>query len=247
MRKIYFLIPTYNEGDVSQLVLELKLALTSYSEWQINVLFVDDGSSVPTFCTIQDSPNFQIKISKLPQNLGPGGAFAHAFSTLPSGMSDSDIVILLEGDGTSNPNLISKMIHRLYEIPDGFDLVLASPYAFGGSLKSLSLFRRILSSIANESSRLILDLRGLWTLSSFFRVFRGSSVNKLQDKFGAGILLSAGFESMLELLVKCRSLNFSMSEVASTVDQDNRTGRSRMKILKTIIGYLRVWNISRRI
>ena len=244
---IYFLIPTFNEGDVTKLVLGIKSDTKELNNYQIDVRLIDDGSSISTTCNVESTPNFSVRVDKLAVNLGPGGAFANGFRTLPSNLSDQDIVILLEGDGTSDLKLIPKMINRLNEMPDGYDLVLASPYTFGGNLKSISLFRRILSSIANESSRLILDLRGLWTLSSFFRVARGSSINKLQRMYGEEIILSNGFECMVEFLVKCKSLDFTISEVASTVDQNNRAGRSRMKIFKTIFGYLKVWNIAKKL
>ena len=247
MQNLYIIIPTYNEGNVTSLVESITQAVPALDEFSLFFIIIDDGSTTATTCTPIPLDNVTIRIQRLAKNAGPGAAFGEGFKLLPKDLGKNDFVLLIEGDGTSDSQLIPKMMNRLNEQPFPYDLVLASPYTYGGYLKSLSLTRRILSSLANESSRLILDLRGIWTLSSFYRLFRGSSVSELQSIYGASIIESGGFECMVELLLKCKRLGFDISEVASSVDQKFRTGKSKMKIMKTIRGYLAVWAIARKL
>ena len=247
MPSLFVIIPVYNERDISLLLSRLQQSLRSLNFSSVQIIIVDDGSSFETTFDLPLDPNFTVQLEQLIVNQGPGAAFAHGFTCLPFSLKDDDYVLLLEGDGTSNLELIPKLLQRLNEYPDSYDLVLASPYIYGGSLKSLSFFRRILSAFANEMSRLVLDLRGIWTISSFYRLFRGSSITRLQGIHGRRIIQSDGFECMLELLVKSVRLDFKISEIASVVDQSNREGKSKMRIFRTIVGYFNVWKISTKI
>jgi hypothetical protein len=79
------------------------------------------------------------------------------------------------------------------------------------------------------------------TMSSFFRLYRGSSFMRLQQTFGPHIIERAGFESMIELLLKITYLKMSVSEVAMKLDTSRRAGKSKMKIARTALGYVTLW------
>jgi hypothetical protein len=51
---------------------------------------------------------------------------------------------------------------------------------------------------------------------------------------------------MIELLAKLIRVGATISEVAMPLDGSQRIGKSKMKILRTIGGYLRVFQISRK-
>jgi dolichol-phosphate mannosyltransferase len=75
-------------------------------------------------------------------------------------------------------------------------------------------------------------------MSSFFRLYTGSLLAQLQAEFGPGILECAGFECMVELLMKAVLLRAPISEVEMLLDSSQRVGQSKMKILRTIRGYM---------
>jgi dolichol-phosphate mannosyltransferase len=83
-------------------------------------------------------------------------------------------------------------------------------------------------------------------MSSFFRLYRGPIILKLQERYGAEIVETSGFECMIELLAKLIRVGATISEVAMPLDGSQRIGKSKMKILRTIGGYLRVFQISRK-
>jgi dolichol-phosphate mannosyltransferase len=171
------------------------------------------------------------------KNQGPGQAFGTAFDHLSKSLVDEDWVITMEGDNTSRYELIRQMFTRTQE---GYDVVLASPFMYGGGITKTSTWRVILSHIANAFVKELIGLNGIITVSSFFRLYRGAVIKKLQSYYGPKIVERTGFESMIEILLKMIFLQVSISEVPMLLDTALRRGRSKMKIIRTIWGYLTI-------
>lgn len=240
INSIHFVIPVYNEENVGELLSRIDAYVEQLKTSYVKVFLIDDGSEVPLEVSIGFT-NIVVEVLRHKTNKGPGAAFRTGFMQLPQGLGKDDYVITMEGDGTSDISLITRMITRLEEGDREYELILASPYMYGGTFESLSFFRRVLSSAANELTRVILDLRGLWTLSSFYRLYRGSSLIRIRDVYGEKIIQSDGFEGVVELLWKMKLHGFHISEIPSIVSQSGRLGKSKMRILRTIRGYFRLW------
>jgi dolichol-phosphate mannosyltransferase len=140
----------------------------------------------------------------------------------------------MEGDNTSNIDTINHMLTRRRE---GYDVVLASPYLYSGKITQVDFFRVILSQVANTMVKLVLGIKGILTFSSFFRLYNGRTILKLQQEYGQRIIYCTGFEAMVELLAKLVRMEARISEVESSVDWSKRAGKSKMKIIKTVFGY----------
>jgi dolichol-phosphate mannosyltransferase len=84
----------------------------------------------------------------------------------------------------------------------------------------------------------IIGMHGIHTMSSFFRVFRGQAILALQSSYDARIIERAGYEGVVEILKKAMILGLSISEVPMRLNSEARVGKSKMKILRTIFGYL---------
>jgi hypothetical protein len=84
----------------------------------------------------------------------------------------------------------------------------------------------------------MLGIQGILTVSSFFRLYKGNALIKMQQVYGVEVIERVGFESMLEMVMKMTMLNITISEIAMKVDSSRRMGKSKMKIVKTIFGYL---------
>lgn len=244
--RLFFVVPVYNEApNLSGLFsafreLDGQLA----GRFNLNFILVDDGSDDGTpEIARQSAHGLTLEILEHGTNLGPGTAFATAFSHLSKTMSAGDWVITMEGDNTSRHGLIQQMLQRAGE---GYDAVFASPYMYGGGLAHTSLLRRFLSSGANLVVKDMLDVQGILTVSSFFRLFRATALFRLQAAFGPGIVERRGFESMVEMTMKMTMLGISISEVAMRLDSSLRKGKSKMKILRTIIGYMALWSCKSR-
>jgi dolichol-phosphate mannosyltransferase len=170
-----------------------------------------------------------------PVNRGPGAAFARGFEHLASRLQATDWLVTLEGDNTSRRELLRHMFRR---VDEGYDVVLASPYLYGGGITNTSPLRVFISHIANAFVKEFLGVHGIVTVSSFFRLYRGSVILRLQRYYGSHILERRGFECMIELLLKMIYLRTTISEVPMVLDTSLRVGTSKMKIRRTIMGYL---------
>lgn len=239
--RLFIVVPAFNEAqNLPQLFSSFReLELQLKDRFALHFIIVDDGSDDGTPELARQLANeLTLDVLSHGRNLGPGTAFATAFTFLSKTMSADDWVITMEGDNTSRHNLIRQMLRRAEE---GFDAVFASPYMYGGGLTQTTLLRRFLSSVANMVVKDMLDVQGILTVSSFFRLYRASALSRLQAIFGPGIVERKGFESMVEMTMKMTMLRFTISEVAMQLDSSLRKGKSKMKILRTILGYFALW------
>jgi dolichol-phosphate mannosyltransferase len=235
------LIPVFNERQNLPTLLsaiEDKSAslLRSATATSLKLLLLDDGSTDGTPEVAEATPvSFSLQVVRSSRNCGPGNAFANGFAHLGKHLQSQDLVITLEGDNTSRLETACRMLVRLRE---GYDAVLASPYAYGGGFRHTSWHRIILSHGANALLKSAVGIHGIHTMSSFFRVMRGSLLTELQAAFGERVVERTGFECMAELLIKMILLGATISEVEMVLDSSRRAGRSKMRLVPTIRGYL---------
>ena len=245
MDGLFLLVPVYNEAPNIPVLCEAFRQLVAQfgDRFALRFVIVDDGSSDGTVAALrQEGAGLEMEVIQQPTNQGPGAAFATGFSHLAGRIREADWVITMEGDNTSRHELITQMLTRAAE---GFDAVFASPYMYGGGFTQTSFLRKLLSSGANLIVKDLLDIQGILTVSSFFRLYRARTLLRLQRVFGAGIVERRGFESMVEMVMKMTMLRITISEVAMLLDSSRRKGKSKMKLLRTIAGYLALWRYKR--
>ncbi|MFH1022480.1 MAG: glycosyltransferase family 2 protein [Planctomycetota bacterium] len=240
-QKLHVIVPVYNEAsNIERFIFGInKLHAHMLSSGkQLTMILVNDGSTDAT-CDIAYSSDHSFELVILTHKLrrGPGAAFSTAFHFLLDKLGSGDLVLLMEGDNTSRIETAMQMVVRISE---GYDVVLASPYAYGGGFSDTPAHRLILSHCANGLLKIFAGLRGIHTFSSFYRLFRGSIIIQLHRVYGGNILETDGFECMVELLIKLTLIKARISEVEMTLDTSCRRGKSKMRIPKTVIGYLKV-------
>jgi dolichol-phosphate mannosyltransferase len=241
MERLYIVVPMFNEApNIATLFAGFReLQAELGSRFQVSYVLVDDGSSDDTVAVARrEAGTLALEVLAHEANRGPGAAFATAFTWVGERLREGDWVITMEGDNTSRHSLIRQMFTRAGE---GFDVVLASPYMYGGGITQTSFLRKLLSSGANLVVKDLLDIQGILTVSSFFRLYRATALLRMQRLFGPGIVERVGFESMVEMVMKMAMMRFAISEVAMTLDSSLRKGKSKMKIVRTIFGYLALW------
>ena len=231
---IYFVIPLFNEKDnIANLHKDLLSVLEGEEKFFV---FSDDGSTdgTPEFVK-QTFQQQQAIVLGDGSNNGPGFAFNRGFEwVLQHSKNDHDIVVTIEGDCTSDIKLLPKMVVICRQ---QFDIVLASVYAQGGGLDKTSLFRKLLSSVANMLMRFVFNIKVL-TLSSFYRVYNVTILRKIKEQNGT-LIKESGFVCMLEILHKAIKLNATIIEVPTVLKVANKIGKSKMKVFKTSIIYLK--------
>ena len=241
MDRLFVVVPVFNEEpNIPTLFSSFALLAEEMKDrLEVQFVLVDDASRDRTVDAARESAGpLDLVVLSHDINRGPGAAFATGFAYLATLLESSDWVITMEGDNTSRRELINQMFVRAAE---GFDVVLASPYMYGGGFTQTSFLRKLLSSGANLVVKDLLDIQGILTVSSFFRLYRGGTILRMQHVFGSGIVERRGFESMVEMLMKMTMLRLAISEVAMRLDSSLRKGKSKMKIMRTIVGYLALW------
>jgi dolichol-phosphate mannosyltransferase len=243
--RIYIVIPVFNESEnVEKLCRSLMdLRKVVESEFITQYVIVDDGSSDDTITQFNcNGFSNSLIILQHEVNIGPGAAFGTAFDYLANKLQDNDLVLTIEGDNTSKLEILQDMLLKCNE---NYDVVLASPYAPGGKMTNVEWHRLFLSHAANILARWILGLGGIYTLSSFYRLYRGAIIKKLQLCYGKRIIEFSGFECAVEILVKLYRLKALIAEVPMKLDFSARKGKTKMRILRTIQGYFRLFIRSR--
>lgn len=237
---LYVVIPVFNEAEnTRRLVSNLKRLREHVNhEFDTRVIVVDDGSSDNTAeLLMTQAGDLDVQVLTHSGNQGPGAAVGRAFEHLAKEIHQDDWIATMEGDNTSQVETLFQMMTRRKE---GYDVVLASPYAYGGGFAGTPWWRLVLSHLANQFTMSVLGLYGFRVLSSFFRLHSARPLLMLQEIFGPRIVEMRGFEWALEMLYKMAILKLRISEVETLVDWQKRAGTSKMRTVKTIIGHLRV-------
>lgn len=241
---LHVVVPVLNEApNLERLISDIASMRDGFNDaYDLRFLLVDDGStdgSGEIATRLGAEKNLEVSVVRHEINLGPGKAFASAFSRLAPILGPGDWVLTLEGDNTSRLELVRQMFTRTQE---GYDVILASPYMYGGGVTNTQTIRLFLSFMANLFVKEALGISGIMTASSFFRLYRASVILRLGQVYGDDILERTGFESMLEMLMKMIMLGTTISEVPMVLDTSRRLGKSKMKLGKTIFGYLALWS-----
>lgn len=229
----YFLIPVFNEeANIVNLWQELN---SLKIEGDVFYVFSDDGSSDQGLDLIKSQfAKTKFIILGDGQNRGPGAAFNAGFLwILDQKPVATDVIITMEADCTSDLSILPVMITLNSA---GFDLVLASVYAQGGGFDKTSFIRKFVSAVANFLYRFLFDIKVL-TLSSFYRVYKVSLLQKIHARFQGKVIEETGFVSMLEILTKAIWCNAKIIEVPMQLQSHKRKGQSKMKIVKTTMHY----------
>ena len=231
-----YLIPIFNEKEnldslYSNLIHHLDQNVESF------FLFVDDCStdgSVELIKSLFSSHPFHVITKET--NQGPGHSFNLGFKYILNNYPDSNElkIITMEADNTSDIKLLSSML-SISNLD--FDLVLASVYAQGGGFSKTSFIRKFLSFTANMMFRSVFDVKVL-TLSSFYRIYDIGIIRKIEERYKV-IIKEDGFICMLEILLKSIAVNAKVIEVPMLLKSDERVGKSKMKIFKNSVSYLR--------
>ncbi len=230
---IWFLIPTYNEARNVQALAD-ELRGTELGEDR-HYVFADDGSADDTVKELHRSfEGTAHTVLTTAVNQGPGAAFQRGFYHVLAHAGESDVIVTMEADRTSDITLLPSMltISRL-----GYDLVLASVYVQGGGFEHTTFLRRFLSTVANFFFRFVYDLK-VSTLSSFYRVYRVPKLREAATRWPK-LIEEQGFICMLEVLLKMIDVRASVIEVPMVLASAKRADRSKMKLFKTTFSYFR--------
>lgn len=221
-------VPIFNEEDGIGLLREklLKLKGLLNDAYQLEFIFVDDGSRDRTVERLkQQFADFGVpfQIVEHGQNRGVGAAFRSGFQ-----VCRGKLICSIDADCTYSPEGLKELLAALEST--GTDIAVASPYHPKGGVEGVPWWRLALSRRCSALYRWASPLK-LYTYTSIFRAYRSEVIRNVS-------FASDGFVSAAEILLAAGRQGYRVTEVPMVL-RARSIGRSKMKVLRTIVSHLR--------
>jgi dolichol-phosphate mannosyltransferase len=231
--RIYILLPVYNEElAIEPLLKRIRKGMESRG-FLYEVIVYNDGSTDHTLDVLKANKyNVPIRIIGKEQNEGLGFAFSSLLKEVFNVSTDEDdIAIVLDSDNTHNPEHVYEMVNK---IKAGFDVVIASRYLKDSRVVGVGFFRQFMSFGASWMMRILFPIKGVKDYTCGYRAYSLECLRKAVEKFRDRLIEEKGFACMAELMIKLRTMNVLAVEVPLVLRYDQKAGKSKMEILKTI-------------
>ena len=233
--RLSIVIPVYNEEEsICDTVYELESYMNGYNEcsyWEL--ILVNDGSTDNTLKVINSIKKEKtwLKTVDLGDNFGRGKA-------LRKGLAEAtgDIIVSLDADLSYAPHHIERMVEKL--VNNNADLILASAYGRGGTVRNVPFKRLWISRLGN----MILSFMyggNITVLTCIARAYKKSFINRLD-------LHSNNKDLHLEILYKAKILGAKILEVPGDLKwrkkktaaiKKNIRRRSTLKFRRTSVSH----------
>ena len=222
---VTLVVPCFNEANG---LAYLRNTLQSVEKrlgdrFDLRFVFVDDCSTDSTFAGLTETfgSRGNCKIVRHEVN---GGVAAAIMTGIKA--ADTEIVCSIDADCSYDPHELAGMIPLL---TDDVDLVTASPYHPNGGVLNVAAWRLFLSRSLSGIYRHVLH-NNLYTYTSCFRVYRRSAAIKIP-------INERGFLGVAEFIGRLDLSGSLIVEYPTTLEV-RMLGRSKMKVIKTIMGQL---------
>jgi dolichol-phosphate mannosyltransferase len=220
------IVPCYNEVEsLPSLVQGLSDFKARTAIRDFGVIFVDDGSEDGTHDLLVEAARQHRWMSVIRHESN----FGIAAATLTGARaSASAAVATIDADGSYS---IDTLPGLLAELKPGVDVVTASPYHKLGKVVDVPPWRLALSRGASMLYRMLLR-QNIATYTSCFRVYRRGALLNLE-------LSDGGFTGIAEILALIILNGGRVAEVPAVLSRRTH-GRSKMRIVRTVGGHLRL-------
>lgn len=226
-KAVTLVIPCFNEEQVLPYLANTlrKVADDFDADYELSLVFVDDGSSDRTWETLHAKFAGFARCRLLRHDVNRGVAQAMLTGIRAA---HTEIVCTIDCDCTYSPHQLLDMIPKLDE---DVAVVTASPYHPSGRVLNVPRWRLLLSRGLSFMYRRLFRQK-LYTYTSCFRAYRRSEVMHLQ-------LRESGFLGVAEMLVLLDREGKRIVEHPAVLEV-RLLGHSKMKLVRTIRGHLRL-------
>ncbi len=230
--KISVVMPAYDEkGNVERLA-ERFYKVFNKLKIDFELVYVLQGtkeeSGYNNLVKMKKKGMDKIKLLYFPKSIGVYPAFKAGFNNISK---DSTHVLTLDADLNHQPEELPRFIKRMKETNS--DIIVGSRYIKGGIIKGAPIWKKTLSKLMNLFFNIISSV-DVSDKTSGYRLMKRKVVDKTKNK-----VIFRNFESYIEFLIKAKREGFTMDEVPITFIF-RTIGKSKMKILKTTVGYLKL-------
>ena len=174
--KLAVVIPTYNEKETIQSLIEKLFSEIKPIVDELHVVIIDDSSPDGTANIVTDlSDKFQkISLIQRPTKLGLGAAYKDGFNHVLEKI-DSDLIVQMDADHSHNPSEIVTMLQEI----EGYDFVVASRHMPNSSIVGWGVGRQMTHSFAGIIARISarIDIKDS---TSGFRVYSSKALKAIK-------------------------------------------------------------------
>lgn len=236
MKKIYAVLPCYNEGmNIGTLIDEWvkQSERLSNAGYELRVVAIDDCSTDNTKSVIVEKTkqHENVTLYSHKENRGLCGGLNTAISYFLRLGTHGDILSLMDGDNTHNPEYIYEMVSKL---ENDKDCVIASRYCDTSKVIGVARHRAFMSDMAKIYYSVVLRVPGVKDYTCGYRVYTYEIIDKLVQRFGKDPIIEKSFACMMELLYKLYMVGARFDEVGFRLRYDNKQGESKMRVIKTM-------------
>lgn len=226
-RKVIVALPAYNEEPNLPVLFEGLRDVLEAHGLAYEIIVVDDGSRDRT-AEVTRSYATQMPITLLQHevNQGLGATLRDCLIAAAERAAANDVVITMDADATHPPGL---MVRMLQHIDEGFDVVIGSRFQPGARVYGVNAQRRLMTNCASWLMRVLFPM-GVRDFTCGYRAYRGTVLHQALKRYGRDFVDQAGFQCMLDVLLKLRPMGFVIGEVPMVLRYDRKGGASKMKL-----------------
>jgi dolichol-phosphate mannosyltransferase len=239
MDKLVILIPTYNEAvSIVELLEKLSIFRLS-SQYQFDVVVIDDNSPDKTANIVDDMAISWVQILRRPGKGGLGAAYRAGFDKV---LSDNDYthVVTMDADGS----------HRVEDLPAMFaaikvgkSIVLGTRWMPGGSVVNWPKSRELLSKSGTQYAKFALGI-DLNDLTGGFRIYSVELLNSLNLKD----MDATGYCFQIEMAMAADLAGAAATQVPITfVERINGVSKMSKAIVIEALTQTTRWGLMRRL
>ena len=239
MDKLVILIPTYNETVSIVELLEKLSIFRSSSQYQFDVVVIDDNSPDRTADIVDDMAISWVQILRRPGKGGLGAAYRAGFNKV---LSDNDYthVVTMDADGS----------HRVEDLPAMFaaikvgkSIVLGTRWMPGGSVVNWPKSRQLLSKLGTRYAKFALGI-DLNDLTGGFRIYSAELLNSLNLKD----MDATGYCFQIEMAMAADLAGATATQVPITfVERINGVSKMSKAIVIEALTQTSRWGLMRRL
>jgi len=236
--RILVVLPAYNEEQALPHLLDSLIENLSEERKDYSIIVVNDGSRDRTG-EVADSyaKRHPILVLHNDSNKGLAETMRRGLMEAVSRAGPKDIIVTMDADNTHPAGLTLRMIRSIRE---GNDVVIASRYRDGSQVRGVSLERRVLSRVASWLFRIFFPIRGVLDYTCGYRAYRADLTKSLIDQYGREFISERGFSCMIDILLRLRERDVVFAEVPLVLRYDLKPGRTKMRVLATILDTLKL-------
>jgi dolichol-phosphate mannosyltransferase len=221
-------IPTYNEHDTIEPLLEQILALPRF-----RVLVVDDGSPDGTGDLVAAQAREEPRVGLLAREGKQGLGTAYLAGFRRALAEGAQYIFEMDADFSHDPIYLPQLLAAT----ERYDLVLGSRYVPGGGTTDWGVIRRLISRGGNLYARLVLGLP-VSDATGGFRCYR----RQVLETVPLDAVRSNGYSFQIEMVYRTLRAGFRVGEVP-IIFPDRRVGQSKMSRRIVVEALINVWKL----